>query len=229
MNVTANANKIKEIMLVEDHELTRIGLKTALERFENFRVCGETASGKEAVELASKLKPDVILMDIGLRELDGIEATRQIKQNNPDIKIIMLTSHEAEQEIFASFTGGADGYSLKESGPEQLHTAIETVTQGDVWISNQIAEKVLRNLCGVKISKNTLTNDKNRPYTVPLSERELEVLQLIVDGKSNQEIASVLYLSLATAKSHVRSILNKLCVDDRTQAAVKAMREGIVN
>ncbi len=224
-----NTTEVIEILLVEDHELTRIGLKTALKRFENLSICGETASGKEAITLAAELMPQVILMDIGLHELDGIEATKQIKQNNPDIKIIMLSSHDTEEEILASFTSGADGYALKESSPDQIYTAVQTVLQGDVWLSNQIAEKVLRNLYGVKINKDQACNPSNNSQTIPLSERELGVLKLIVDGKSNQEIADTLYLSLATIKSHVKSILNKLCVDDRTQAAVKAMRQNMVN
>lgn len=221
--------KISKILLVEDHELTRIGLKVALEKYNDIKIIGETSSGKEAISLAESLKPDVILMDIGLHELDGIEATKKIKELNPNIKIIMVTSHEGEQEIFASFASGADGYAIKESKPEQIHTAIETVNQGDAWLSNQIAEKILRNFCGTKPLN--LTNQRNDTVNfakVPLSERELETLRLIVDGKSNQEIADTLYISLATAKSHVRNILTKLCVDDRTQAAVKAMKEGIV-
>lgn len=229
MNDTAI--KLKKIIIVEDHELTRIGLKIALEKYQDIEIISETASGKEAIELASKLNPDVILMDIGLRELDGIEATRLIKENNPNIKIVMVTSHEGEQEVFASFSSGADGYAVKESKPEQIYTAIETVCQGDAWLSSQIAEKVLRSFCGTEpkyFNKNG-QGDMKKSLTFPLSERELEVLQLIVDGQSNQDIANKLFVSLATAKSHVRNILTKLCVDDRTQAAVKAMREGIVN
>ncbi len=214
-------------MLVEDHELTRIGLKVALEKFDNIEVVGETPSGLEAIKLADEVQPDVILMDIGLRELDGIEATKRIKANNPDLKIIMLTSHEGDDEVFASFTSGADGYALKESSPKQLYTAIQTVSLGDLWISSSIAEKVLRVFCGVK-PQATKVGLKNTTPLIPLSERELEVLRLIVDGKSNQEIAKELFLSLATIKSHVRNILTKLCVDDRTQAAVKAMKAGIV-
>ncbi len=211
-----------EILLVEDHQLTLLGIKTSLQKFKNLKICGETASGKEAITLANELKPDVILMDISLHDLDGVEATKRIKEQNPNIKIIMLTNHESEKEILGSLKSGADGYSLKESGIDQIKTAIETVVQGDVWLSSQIAEKVLKNLNRMKVSH-------SKEYTIPLSEREMEVLQMIVDGKSNQEIAQILFLSLATAKSHVRNILTKLCVDDRTQAAVKAMREGMVN
>lgn len=234
--------KIK-LMLVEDHVLTRIGLKVSLEKYPDIEVMAETANGKEAIELASSKKPDLIIMDIGLIELDGIEATTKIKEINPNIKIIMLTSHESEREIIASLASGADGYCLKDTSPEQLHTAIRSVYEGNAWLSSQVAEKVLRNFYGKEIeqikqldlAKNAITPDEKRTIKptpqipiVPLSERELEVLKLIVDGKSNQEIAEKLFVTLATVKTHVRSILNKLSVDDRTQAAVKAMREGLV-
>ena len=145
----------------------------------------------------------------------------------------MLTSHESEREIVASLASGADGYCLKDTSPEQLYTAIESVYEGNAWLSSQVAEKVLRNLYGKDIKdikQDTFQKkaSKDRIPTIPLSDRELEVLKLIVDGKSNQEIAEKLFITLATVKTHVRSILNKLSVDDRTQAAVKAMREGLV-
>lgn len=238
-----NKNKIK-VMLVEDHELTRIGLKVSLEKHGNIDIIGETASGKEAIEIAKAKNPDLVIMDIGLIELDGIEATKNIKNICPGTKIIMLTSHESEREILASLASGADGYCVKDTPADQLYTAIESVNEGNAWLSSQVAEKVLRNLCGKDISKIKqedfrqiskqahLKNEAgaqscNIP-TIPLSERELEVLKLVVDGKSNQEIANKLFVTLATVKTHVRSILNKMSVDDRTQAAVKAMREGIV-
>ena len=234
--------KIK-LMLVEDHVLTRIGLKVSLEKYSNIQVIAETANGKEAVDLAKEKMPDLIIMDIGLVELDGIESTKRIKEANPNMKVIMLTSHEGEREILASLASGADGYCLKDTSPEQLMTAIESVYEGNAWLSSQVAEKVLRNFYGKDISqikqadfskraedvqqKKATTSAYNIP-TIPLSDRELEVLKLIVDGKSNQEIAEKLFITLATVKTHVRSILNKLSVDDRTQAAVKAMREGLV-
>ncbi len=237
-----NSKKIK-LMLVEDHILTRIGLKVSLEKYENLEVIAETANGKEAIEFARSKAPDVIVMDIGLIEVDGIEATKQVKKINPNIKIIMLTSHESEREIIASLASGADGYCLKDTSPEQLYTAIQSVYEGNAWLSSQVAEKVLRNFYGKEVSqikqsdyaKGLAAVDENKQMKptsqipiVPLSERELEVLKLIVDGKSNQEIGEKLFVTLATVKTHVRSILNKLSVDDRTQAAVKAMREGLI-
>ena len=234
--------KIK-LMLVEDHILTRIGLKVSLEKYSNLEIVAETANGKEAIELANDKKPDLIIMDISLIEIDGIEATKKIKEVNPNIKVIMLTSHESEREIIASLASGADGYCLKDTSPEQLYTAIQSVYEGNAWLSSQVAEKVLRNFYGKEVSQikqsdfakgfSSVDGKKIAKSTfqipiVPLSERELEVLKLIVDGKSNQEIGEKLFVTLATVKTHVRSILNKLSVDDRTQAAVKAMREGLV-
>lgn len=231
------------MMLVEDHILTRIGLRVSLEKYPNLEIIAETANGKEAVEFANNKKPDLVIMDIGLIELDGIEATKKIKEINPNIKVIMLTSHESEREIVASLASGADGYCLKDTPPEQLYTAIESVNEGNAWLSSQVAEKVLRNYYGKDISQikspeltkgfpvqgeKKITKPLSLIPIIPLSDRELEVLKLIVDGKSNQEIADKLFVTLATVKTHVRSILNKLSVDDRTQAAVKAMREGIV-
>ena len=231
------------LMLVEDHALTRLGLKVSLEKSNRFDIVCETANGREAIQFAGEKKPDLIIMDISLVELDGIEATKKIKETNPNIKVIMLTSHESEREIIASLASGADGYCLKDTAPEQLYTAIQSVYEGNAWLSSQVAEKVLRNFYGKEVSqikqadfaKGLATVDEKKPTKpilqipiVPLSDRELEVLKLIVDGKSNQEIAGKLFITLATVKTHVRSILNKLSVDDRTQAAVKAMREGLV-
>lgn len=231
-----NNKKIK-LILVEDHVLTRIGLKVSLEKYPNLEIVSETANGKEAIRLAEEKSPDIVIMDISLVELDGIEATKQIKQQNPSVKVIMLTSHESEREILASLASGADGYCLKDTTPEQLHTAIESVYEGSAWLSSQVAEKVLRNLCGKNIKEIKQSDFQTKSETelsskipiTPLSDRELEVLRLIVDGKSNQQIGEKLFVTLATVKTHVRSILNKLSVDDRTQAAVKAMKEGLVS
>jgi DNA-binding NarL/FixJ family response regulator len=241
--MTEDSPKKIKLMLVEDHVLARLGLKVSLEKYPNLEIVAETANGKEAIELANNKKPDLIIMDIGLIVLDGIEATKKIKEANPNIRIIMLTSHEAEHEIMASLASGADGYCLKDTSPEQLYTAVQSVNEGNAWLSSQVAEKVLRNFYGKEVSQIKqsdftnpipLSGEKKQTKSagsipiVPLSDREIGVLELIVEGKSNQEIGAKLFLSTATIKSHVRNILNKLSVDDRTQAAVKAMREGLV-
>lgn len=240
-----------KVLLVEDHTLTRMGLKTALKRTSDIDVVGEAANGEESVLAADKLSPDVILMDVGMPVMDGIQATREILAKSPGAKIIMLTQHDNDRDILASLAAGASGYCLKDVAPERLYTAIRSVNAGDAWLDASIAGRVLRHYSnqadqsGQLEPKETLAATKSkedapvalvhqvheqmdRPFAEPLSSRELEVLKLIVDGLSNQEIADKLIISLATAKTHVRNILNKLAVDDRTQAAVHAMRRGLV-
>jgi len=233
-NTDANPKEIR-VVLVEDHLLTRIGLRTVLERTTDIRVVGEAENGAIAVELVRQLKPDVVLMDVGMPILDGIEAARQICQENPSQRIIMLTSHDSEQDIYAALSAGAGGYCLKDVAPERLYTAVRSIHGGDVWLDSAIAHKVLRHYsaaknASVKTSSIVEDNTADRMSSLPdpLSSREMEVLKLLVEGSSNQQIANQLVISLATAKTHVRNILNKLSVDDRTQAAVQAMRRGLV-
>ena len=222
------------ILLVEDHLLTRVGLKTVIERKSDFKVVGESEDGEQAVKMVDELNPDIILMDVGMPVMDGIEASKRIKEKHPNIAIIMLTSHDNERDIFASLSAGAGGYCLKDVEPERLYSAIRSVSAGDIWLDSTIAGKVLR-----QYNTGSQPPPEPEPGKAPLarkepnlpeqlSPRELEVLCLLVDGLSNQEIADRLIISLATAKTHVRNILNKLAVDDRTQAAVLAMRRGLV-
>ncbi len=214
-----------------------MGLKAALKRTEDIAVIGEAGNGEEAVSAAATLKPDVILMDVGMPVMDGIEASRRILSAQPEIRIIMLTQHDNDSDILASLAAGASGYCLKDVAPERLYTAIRAVSSGDAWLDASIASRVLKHYTAQLPSKHVETEVPNkaavlvemdRPLAEPLSPRELEVLTLIVDGLSNQDIADKLIISLATAKTHVRNILNKLAVDDRTQAAVHAMRRGLV-
>jgi len=229
------------ILLVEDHLLTRIGLKTILARTEDIKVIAEAGNGEEAVKLAAELRPNVVLMDVGMPVMDGIEAARKIREQAPNINIIMLTSHDNDHDIFASLAAGAAGYCLKDVAPERLYAAIRCVNTGDVWLDSAIASKVVnkyshlskmaeQKLIGLAREPETKENQSNTAteLTELLSVRELEVLKLVVEGLSNQEIATKLVISLSTAKTHVRSILGKLAVDDRTQAAVTAMRHGLV-
>lgn len=230
-----------KVLLVEDHSLTRIGLKAALKRTTDILVVGEAANGEEALASAESLKPDVILMDVGMPVMDGIQATQMIRDRNPAARIIMLTQHDNDRDILASLAAGASGYCLKDVEPERLYTAIRSVNSGDAWLDASIAGRVLRHYSAAgakevedvpsspaKAAATLEVQQMDRPFAEPLSARELEVLALIVDGLSNQEIADKLIISLATAKTHVRNILNKLAVDDRTQAAVHAMRRGLV-
>lgn len=238
------------ILLVEDHALTRVGIKTVLKREADLNVVGEASNGEEAVAQAEALKPDVILMDVGMPVLDGIQASKKIVDSGNSAKIIMLTQHDNDQDILASLAAGASGYCLKDVESSRLYMAIRTVHVGDAWLDSAIAGKVLKlyskqapvakeeHAEPVSGAKQTLPSaaeapapkayEPDRPYAEPLSPRELEVLGLIVEGLSNQQISDRLIISLPTTKTHVRNILNKLAVDDRTQAAVHAMRRGIV-
>ncbi len=238
----SNADGAIRVLLVEDHALTRLGLKTALKRTNDITVIGEAANGQEAVAAAAELKPDVILMDVGMPVMDGIQAAKKIIDEDPSRRVIMLTQHDNDRDILASLAAGASGYCLKDVAPERLYTAIRSVFAGDAWLDATIASRVLKHYTegepaeqpepeAEPASQAPATGPApapDRPMVEPLSSRELEVLKLIVDGLSNQQIADRLIISLATAKTHVRNILNKLAVDDRTQAAVHAMRRGLV-
>ncbi len=211
------------VILVEDHQMTLVGLKLILEQEADIQVCGEATNGIQACQLADTHQPDIILMDIGLPDMDGIEATQRIKSVHPGTKILMLTSKDNESDVLAALAAGADAYCMKGISPETLVTAIKAVHEGTAWLDPQIARMVLSRFQGLERS-----NPSAPPEPSPLTEREMEVLKLIVDGLSNQEIADTLCITKATAKAHVHSILQKLCVDDRTQAAVLAMRQGYV-
>lgn len=219
-----------KVLLVEDHTMTRMGLTLVLDKAQGIELIAEAEDGITGVQKAQELKPDVILMDIGLPNIDGIEATRRIKENQPDSRILMFTSRDNEDDIFASFKAGADGYIMKGSTPEQTTNAIKAVSEGTAWIDPAIARLVLSN---IQKTDSTPTptgeiNYKAGKNTYGLTEREMEVLSLIVEGLSNPQIAEKLVITRATAKAHVHSILQKLYVDDRTKAAIMAMKEGLV-
>ncbi|GAB4309701.1 MAG: response regulator transcription factor [Geminocystis sp.] len=206
------------ILIVEDDPLMQLGLEQVLADYSQYELVGQVEDGYLAVEKALSLKPDLIIMDIGLPRLDGILATQQIKKQLPAVKIVMLTSHTLQTEVLASLSAGADSYCVKGASIEGLVLAITAASEGATYLDPQIAQLVLSNL------KTPITNN----FVGNLSERELEVLKLIVEGKSNNEIAQNLYLSTNTIKTHVRSIMNKLAVDDRVQAAVVALRCGLI-
>ena len=217
------------VLLVEDHELYRMGLSMLLDKAENINLVAEASDGVEGVRKARELSPDVILMDIGLPNMDGIEATGHIKEFLPDTKILIFTSRDSEHDIFESFKAGADGYIMKGASPEQTVTAIQSVYEGVGWIDPAIAKIVFSNLHRPS-SQNVLAEEPSSKgkNVYGLTERELDVLSLMVDGLSNPEIAEKLVVARATAKAHVHSILQKLCTTSRTQATVKAMKEGLV-
>lgn len=221
--------KIK-VLLVEDHTMTRLGLSLVLAKNENIEIVGEAEDGKNGVDLAKSLLPDVILMDIGLPHIDGIEATRLIKTANLHSKILIFTSRDSEDDVFSALAAGADGYIMKGASEIQIISAITAVGEGTAWLDPAIARLVLSNVQRQKNVQQNTTEVQSKPKknTFGLTEREMEVLALIVDGLSNPQIAEKLVITRATAKAHVHSILQKLYVADRTQAAVYAMREGLV-
>jgi DNA-binding NarL/FixJ family response regulator len=219
-----------KILVVEDHEITRVGLKLTLEQSDEIEIVGEASDGNQAVEASSELNPTVVLMDIGLPNIDGIEATGLIKKASPATRVIMLTSHDNDRDIFAALGAGADGYCLKETPTNQLVLAIKTVADGAAWLDPAIASKVLKASVMGALPAQTAGGGtgKSGLQTSRLSQREIDVLKLVVEGLSNQAIAERLYLSVETVKTHMRRIMEKLAVSDRTQAAVKAMREGLL-
>ena len=218
-----------KILLVEDHTMTRMGLQLVLEKVEDINVVGEADDGEKAVEMAKELNPDVILMDIGLPGIDGIEATQRIKDLKLAANVLVFTSRDNEQDIFAALAAGATGYIMKGASPDQIISSIRAINEGTAWLDPAIAKVVLRNIKqnSQQNSNYTTKNPSKVALAAGLTEREMEVLGLIVEGLSNALIAERLFITRATAKAHVHSILQKLCVDDRTQAAVTAMKEGL--
>ena len=217
-----------KVLLVEDHTMIRMGTALVLEKADGITLIGQAEDGQQGVDMAKELLPDVILMDIGLPVIDGIEATRQIKEANLNSKILIFTSRDNDDDVFAALAAGADGYIMKGATPEQLTAAIIAVNEGTAWLDPAIARLVLSSVQKQKAETPTSVDYKTAKNSFGLTDREMEVLALIVDGLSNPEIAEKLFITRATAKAHVHSILQKLYVDDRTQAAVTAMREGLV-
>lgn len=222
-----NQTKNVKVFVAEDHQLTRLGLKFALEEQPGFELVGEESNGDAVVERVLQSHPQLVLMDIELPGKDGIDATRDIKQLAPDIRILMLTSHDNENKIFAAFASGADGYCLKTVPNEQLWLACRSVADGQCWIDPMIAGRVLQGY--VKGAARTAeSGSEGASADSPLTAREIEVLRLIVDGLRNNAIADRLMISTDTVKSHISHIMEKLSVTDRTQAALKAVRQRLI-
>lgn len=213
-----------KILLVEDHELTRKGIAYSLKTFPDIEIIGDVDNGKKAVDFISSKKPDVILMDIAMPVMNGIDATKKINESYPDIKIIMLTSINEKQSVLSAFHSGANAYCMKDIKSEELINIIKAVMTGAVWIDPNIAKYVLDILqtTGIQEENKTPSNLFN------LTAREREILKLIAEGRSNKDIAEKLVLSLHTVKNHVKNIIQKLAVDDRTQAAILALKENLI-
>ena len=215
------------VLLVEDQKLIRVGLKSLFEDQNKIIVSSEAQTGKEAVEKFKTVHPDVVVMDIGLPDISGIEATKRILEINNKAKVIILTSHLSEQEVLDSLHAGACAYAMKDISTDVLKMVIKTVTEGAMWLDPQVVPILREKNCGV-IPPRQMSRAMFKEQHANLTQREYEVLKLVVEGLSNNEIAQELTISEHTAKAHVCNIIQKLVVDDRTQAAVKALKEGLV-
>jgi DNA-binding NarL/FixJ family response regulator len=220
-----------KVLVVDDSRLTRVNLKTALfQAREQMIVLGEAEDGQEALQLVERLRPDVVLMDIGMPILDGIQATQQLKIKFPDVKVVMLTSHDSEMDVLDAFRSGASSYCLKETSPELLIQVILATAQGSCWIDPKIAKVVLQSLAppgGGNPAQSAQAQPPRNPG-VSLTEREIEVLTLITEGLNNSDIAERLSISMNTVKTHLKNIFQKLEVEDRTAAALKALKDRII-
>lgn len=208
-----------KILLVEDHALIRFGLKTAFESKNFISDIFESSNGEDAVHLVKENDIDVVIMDLGLPSMNGIEASKIIKETKPEIKIIILTSHGSEEEVINSIKAGARAYCSKDINPEMLAEIVHSVAEGALWFDPKISNIVLSALCtNKKVLNDNLMNDFN------LTDREQEVIEYLCEGLTNGEISKIMDVSVNTVKVHVSSIIQKLGVEDRTQVVVKAFK-----
>jgi len=212
-----------KLLIAEDHEHTRQGIVYGLSKNSSLEIAGEASNGQEAVELAKKLKPDLILMDIMMPLLNGVKAVQQIKEFSPDIKIIMLTSYSEKEKVISAFNSGANAYCMKNILIDELVNVIKTVMDGSIWVDAGIAGYILEILQSKQFAE-----EQHKDNSAGLTNREKEILKLIAEGMNNKDISEKLFLSLHTVKNHVRSIIHKLAVSDRTQAAILALKENLI-
>ena len=224
----AESPKIK-VLVVDDSRLTRMSIKTTLKvAQQEIEWIGEAEEGHQAIEMVKELQPDVVLMDIGMPIMDGVRATQALKRQFPDVKVVMLTSHEEEEHVLDAFSSGANSYCLKETPPEMLVHVILSTAHGACWIDPKIARIVMNQLQpSDRVSQQQAAPDESMG-TILLTEREVDVLKLITEGLNNAEISEKLCISMNTVKTHLKNIFQKLEVEDRTSAALKALRERIV-
>jgi DNA-binding NarL/FixJ family response regulator len=212
------------ILLVDDQPLFREGLRTLLSVHPDFEVVGEAGNGEEAIRLVRSLLPSVVLMDLQMPVLDGVAATRSLHEEQPDCRVIVLTTFDDDEMVFDGLRAGAVGYLLKDAPSEKLAEAIRVAARGETFLQPSVAAKVVAEFA--RLTRKPLRSPNS--VIEPLSERELEILRLITQGASNREIAGKLFLAEGTVKNHVTNILGKLEVRDRTQAALKAKESGLI-
>lgn len=218
---------VVDVMIVEDYMLTRMGLIASLNEYsEEVKVVSEVENGEKALEALDRVTPDVILLDLGLPGKNGLEMIKLIKGKQSKVKIIVLTSHERQEEVLAALGCGASSYCLKDIQPPTLVEVIKNTAKGACWLDPAVAEEAL-NIFPPPVNT-SLFSSAFKEEKIQLTDREADVLRLLVKGRSNTEIAKELIVSVHTAKAHVCSILQKLCVDDRVQAAVKAIKENLI-
>ena len=214
----------KNLLIVEDHELTRFGLKTAFEDVDYVEKIYEASTAEEGIEIFKNNEIDIVIMDLGLPNMNGIEGTQEIKSINPDAKVIVLTSHNEEKEVLNCLKAGANAYCSKEINLPRLTQVVQSVSEGAAWFDPSIANIVLQATTSANLNDEVETNYKNYDLTT----REAQILKLMTEGYNNMEIAQHLVISVNTTKAHVANILQKLEVDDRLQAALKALKYKIV-
>jgi two-component system response regulator DegU len=224
------------ILLIDDHKIFREGVKRVVEMEENFSVVGEGGDGTEALALVMELQPDVILMDINMPNMNGVEATEAILKRSPHSKIIILSIHDEEAYVYKTLQSGASGYLLKEMDVDALIEAIRVVSQGGAYVHPKVTGKLVEEFRRMRSEYERTMNQSNpsiqaAEYRIPyhlLTKRECEVLQLMAEGRSNKAIGDLLFISEKTVKNHVSNILQKMKVVDRTQAVVEAIKSGWV-
>jgi DNA-binding NarL/FixJ family response regulator len=212
------------VLLVDDQALFREGLRTLLSVQPDLEVVGEAANGEEAVRLAVALRPSVVLMDLQMPVLDGVAATRSLRDLQPECRVIVLTTFDDDEYVFEGLRAGAVGYLLKDAPSEKLVEAIRAAARGESFLQPSVAAKVIAEFKRIT----DIPSERRQPLIEPLSARELEILALLANGGSNKEIAAALFISECTVKNHVTNILGKLAVRDRTQAALKARELGLI-
>jgi DNA-binding NarL/FixJ family response regulator len=220
MSPKAEGDKLR-VLLVDDHDLFRTGLRNLLEE-QGVQVVGEAASGSDALRIVREIAPDVVVMDLNMPGISGVEATREITSIAPLTRVVVLTISDQDDDVMDAIVAGACGYLVKDSSIEELMRGITAAAVGESLISPPIASKVLQRMRAVTLDQGAET------IRAELSERELDVLRLIANGKDNSEIAEALHISPKTVKNHISNILMKLQIDNRIQAAVYAVRSGIV-